>query len=222
MPVDKVGQLCADCFRKIGFVTDPCCRRCGVPFDCDAVSYSLVCDACRAAPPAWRHARAALVYDDNARRLILPLKYNDRQENARVLGFHMVRAGAALLKAADLLVPVPLHRRRLLSRRYNQAALLAYDLSRRSGLPVVPDALQRLRHTSRLADLSPSRRATELEGAVAVRQSRQAAVIGGAVLLIDDVLTSGATAGACATALLDAGALSVDVLVASRVPAPQD
>ena len=223
MQVEKVGQLCAECFRKIGFVTDPCCRHCGIPFDsADAVSASLTCNLCRVVPPAWRHARAALVYDDHARRLILPLKYGDRQENARALGFHMARAGAALLKAANLLVPVPLHRRRLLNRRYNQAALLAYDLGRRTGIAVLPDALQRLRHTSRLAALSPARRAIELAGAVAVRPSRSAVVAGRSVLLIDDVLTSGATAGACAIALLDAGAASVDVLVASRVPAPQD
>jgi len=222
-PVEQAGQLCAGCFGRIGFVTDPCCRRCGRPFDHgEGGTNRRTCAACLARPPAWSRARAALVYDEHARRLILPLKHGDRTENARVLGFHMARAGAALLADADWLVPVPLHRLRLLSRRYNQAALLAQDLSRRTGVPALPDALRRIRPTAMLAELSASRRAAELEGSVEMRESRRGLLAGATVLLIDDVLTSGATAGACAHALLASGASSVDVLVACRVPAPED
>jgi ComF family protein len=222
-PVGQAGQLCAGCFGKIGFVSDPCCLRCGRPFGYGQTDAGRkACAACLADPPAWSRARAAMVYDEHARRLILPLKHGDRTENARVLGFHMARAGAAVLAEADWLVPVPLHRLRLLRRRYNQAALLAQDLSRRSGVPALPDGLRRVRPTAMLADLSASRRAAELEGSIAVREARREQIAGRRILLIDDVLTSGATAGACARALLAGGALGVDVLVACRVPAPGD
>ena len=133
----------------------------------------------------------------------------------------MARAGAALLHDADLLVPVPLHRRRLIARRYNQAALLARALSRRTGLPVLLDGLWRTRATRPLGDLSAAARALQVDGAFALRPARAAAVLGRRVLLIDDVLTSGATSAACTRALLAAGAADVDVLVAARVPDPR-
>lgn len=216
-PVGAVGQLCAACFAGIGFVADPTCTRCGIPFQTGERAHRGACERCLAAPPPWHRARAALVYDDHASRLILPLKHGDRTENAAILGFHMARAGARLLADADLLVPVPLHRWRLLRRRYNQAALLAQDIARRTKRPALADALLRVRHTSMLADLPAAARLEALEGAIAVRRSRICRIAGRRVLLIDDVLTSGATAGACTRALLDAGASSVDVLVASRV-----
>ncbi len=161
------------------------------------------------------------MYDDAARALVLPLKYADRTEIAATLALHMQRAGGELLASAELLVPVPLHRSRLLHRRYNQAALLAASLSRRTGVPSLPDALQRSRATGSLGALSAARRAEVLLGAISVRAHRREAVAGRRVVLVDDVLTSGATAGICTTALLDAGAANVDVLVASRVADPR-
>jgi ComF family protein len=158
-----------------------------------------------------------LRYDDQARRILLPFKYGDRVETARALAPLMARAGATLLREADWLVPVPLHRSRLLSRKYNQAALLARALARLSGRKTLLDALQRVRSTRPLAVMSPARRAAELEGAIRVRASRLQAVQGARVLLIDDVLTSGATARSCVGALLGAGATRVDVLAAARV-----
>jgi ComF family protein len=131
------------------------------------------------------------------------------------------RAGAVLLAEADVLVPVPLHRRRLLQRKYNQAAVLAYAVGRIAARPVLPDALIRTRRTEPLDKKSPEERSTEVRGAFEVRQSRVRRIVGQTVLLIDDVMTSGATANACAAALLDAGALAVDVLVAARVPDPR-
>ncbi|HWA81435.1 MAG TPA: phosphoribosyltransferase family protein, partial [Acetobacteraceae bacterium] len=166
-------------------------------------------------------ARAALLYDAGARRLILPLKHADRTELASVLALHMARAGAALLREAGLLVPVPLHRRRLFARRYNQAALLARALSRRTHVPVLADALVRLRPTAPLGEMSAAERAAEVAEAFALRPLRADAVRGRRVLLIDDVLTSGATANECARTLLAAGAASVDVLAAARVPDPR-
>jgi predicted amidophosphoribosyltransferase len=196
--VDRQGLLCADCFRQTGFISEPFCTRCGVPFGSAALGGAEhLCTACRAEPPVFGRARAALRYDAQGRRLVLPLKHADRTELTAVLAPHMARAGAELLRDADVIVPVPLHRWRLFRRRYNQAALLAKALGRSAGRPCVVDALRRIR---------PSR---------AQRIDQQK------VLLIDDVMTSGATANACARALLAAGAASVDVLVAARVPDPR-
>jgi predicted amidophosphoribosyltransferase len=160
-PVEQQGQLCAACFSRTSFITAPCCTRCGVPFAAADQGGALrLCPACRDAPPVYGEARAALRYDRQARQLILPFKHADRTELARVLAPHMARAGADLLRRAELLVPVPLHRGRLFHRRYNQAALLAAALSRRNGRPVVVDALLRVRPTVPLGDKSAEERAT--------------------------------------------------------------
>lgn len=219
--VDAPGQLCAECFGRTAFITDPCCGRCGAPFeaagqDARYRAAALTCGKCQEQPPPWGRARAALRYDDQTRRIVLPFKYGDRTEIAKALAPHMARAGSALLRGADVLVPVPLHRLRLLSRRYNQAALLAQALSRLSGRPAALDALRRTRATQQLAHMSPKSRDAEVAGAFAVRPRRLARIEGAQVLLIDDVLTSGATAAACARALLAAGAAGVDLLVAAR------
>jgi len=221
-PVTVQGQLCVDCFRLTGFITEPCCTRCGVPFASAAQGGpDRLCPSCRDAPPAFDRARAVLRYDSQARRLLLPLKHADRTEIAWMLVPHMARAGAALLRQADILVPVPLHRRRLFLRRYNQAALLARGLARAARKPCLPDALVRTRATASLGAKSAAARAAEVAGAFAVRASRVARLAGRRVLLIDDVMTSGATANACAVALKQAGASGVDVLVAARVPDPR-
>ena len=221
-PVDAPGQFCAACFGNTAFLTEPLCRRCGVPFETAAQGGpGRLCPACRDHPPPWRQARAALRYDDQARRLLLPFKHGDRTELATVLARHMARAGAALLHGADLLIPVPLHRRRLLARRYNQSALLAGALARLSARPAVLDALIRQRPTPSLDGMGAAARAEALRDAFAVRPRRRQQIDGARVLLIDDVMTSGATAAACARALLAAGALDVDVLAAARVPDPR-
>jgi ComF family protein len=149
---------------------------------------------------------------------VLPLKHADRVELAPVLARYMVRAGAELLAAADLLVPVPLHRRRLFQRRYNQAALLAQAVSRLSGRPALLDGLQRLLATPQLGAMSPGERSATVAGVFAINPVRAARLAGARVLLIDDVMTSGATANACAVVLLRGGAAAVDVLVVARVP----
>ena len=215
-PVAEPGQLCAACFRGLDFITEPVCARCGRPFASQAEA-GAPCVFCVRRPPPWGQARAAFRYDKAARDLILPLKHSDRTDIAETLAQHMHRAGRVLLEQAELLVPVPLHRWRLLHRRYNQAALLAASLARRAGRPSLPDALRRVRSTASLGPLSAAQRTALLEGAIDVRPRLAGAVAGKRILLIDDVLTSGATARACTRALLDAGALCIDVLVASRV-----
>jgi ComF family protein len=216
--VDAPGQLCPDCFRATTVITAPLCLRCGAPFPHRTAFAAVMCDDCAAAPPPWGEARAALTYDSQSRRMLLPFKHADRTELATALARMMARAGSGLLARADLLVPVPLHRFRLLSRRYNQSALLARALSRLSGVPCLPDALRRIRATQSLGTLSSAARDRMLAGAIGPR--RGAALAGRRILLIDDVLTSGATARACTNALLAAGAAGVDVLVAARAGRP--
>jgi ComF family protein len=217
--VEAPRQFCPSCFARTVFITDPSCVACGAALRQD-VGLERICRPCRLAPPPWRQARAALRYDAQARRLVLPLKYHDRVDMADALATMMLRAGAALLREADVLIPVPLHRGRLLSRRYNQAALLASAIGRLADRPTLQDALQRTRATRSLGELSAAARAGMVTGAFAVRPHRADRLAGRRVVLIDDVLTSGATCGACTHVLLDAGARSVDVLVAARVPAP--
>lgn len=215
--VDTAGRFCPACFRRADFIIDPCCRRCGVGFSSiGEAGLARTCADCLDKPPAWRHARAAFSYDDFSRQLILPLKYADRTENAGFLGRHMARAGASLLRDADLLLPVPLHRRRLFTRRYNQAALLARHVGRLAQREIMVDGLVRVRATRSLTSCAADERAGVIAGAIACRPARSEMLKGRRIVLIDDVLTTGSTASACAEVLLQAGAASVDLLVAAR------
>ncbi|MGB3866602.1 MAG: ComF family protein, partial [Xanthobacteraceae bacterium] len=168
-------------------------------------------------PPAFHRARAAVRYDDIARTLVHALKYQDRTDLAPVMGRWMARAGGELLANADLLVPVPLHWRRGWSRRYNQSGALAQVIARHSRATVAGDVLRRIRPTQQQIGLSKIERAANVQGAFAVAPEKAAAVHGRRIVLIDDVLTSGATADACARALLRVKAAQVDVLVFAQV-----
>jgi ComF family protein len=222
VPVHRQQRLCAPCFAGLSFITAPYCQGCGLPFTLAREGGpAQICPSCIARPLAFRRGRAAFLYDDAAQRLILPFKHGDRTELADLLGLLMARAGGPILAEAEILVPVPLHRRRLAARRYNQAALLALDLAKRAGKPCAVDALTRARATAPLGTLSAAARAREVSGAFALRARAARRLEGRTILLVDDVMTSGATLSACARALIAGGAAQVDVLVAARVPDPR-
>ncbi len=214
-PVSGEG-LCPACWAKLSFIAPPYCARLGIPFVYDPGPGLLSMEAI-AAPPAYHRARAAVRYDDVAGTLVHALKYQDRTDLAPAMGRWMARAGAELLHDADTLIPVPLHWKRGWSRRYNQSAALANVIGRQSKIPVRADLLQRTRATHQQVGLSRAERARNMQGAFAVGDDQRASVAGRRLILVDDVLTSGATVDACARALLRAKAASVDVLVFARV-----
>jgi ComF family protein len=220
--VGTAGALCAGCWSRMTVLGPPCCACCGFPFEYgqgDGGSEPL-CGACLRERPAFARARAALRYDDASRGLIIAFKHADRTDAAPALGRWLAHAGAELLADADLVAPVPLHRWRLFRRRYNQAALLASHVARAAGKPLCNDLLIRKRATPTQGRLGAAQRRENVAGAFAVTERRRAELKGRRVLLIDDVLTTGATAGACARALLAGGADSVDLLTLARVVRP--
>ena len=212
--VDMPGRLCADCWSKVGFTVAPYCARCGTPFEIEAENGAL-CAACMRTPPAYRRARAAILYRNVGRDLVLVLKMADRTWIAPALGGWMAGAGAELLRDADLIAPVPLHRWRLLSRRFNQSAMLA-AASRTSGATLMPDLLVRARATKSQARLSAVERRHNVQGAFRLRRRHAELVRDKSILLVDDVITTGAMAEACVKALLGGGAAAVDVLTLAR------
>jgi ComF family protein len=217
-PVEGRG-LCPACWSKLSFITRPYCERLGTPFVYDPGSGILSMEAI-ADPPAYNRARAAVRFDEISRVLVHALKYGDRLDLAPMMGRWIGQAGRELLAEADALVPVPLHWRRLWARRFNQSAMLAAAVSRQTGVPVAADALKRVKPTAQQVGLSRTERAANVQGAFRVPGDGKAAVTGRRLVLIDDVLTSGATVDGCARALLRAGAANVDVLVFARVAEP--
>ena len=211
--------LCQNCWSQIAFIEPPHCPLTGQPFAYDP-GPGTVSAAALARPPAWQSARAAVCFGSVSRRLVHALKYQDRLEVAGLLGRLMARAGSKLLEEADLIVPVPLYRGRLWSRRYNQSALLAAEISALAGVPANMDALRRTRPTRAQVGLNIRERRRNVRDAFALEDGRQLPVLGKRVVLVDDVITTGATAEACAEALLDAGATHVDVLAFALVVNP--
>lgn len=214
--VSDPGTLCGDCWPALTFIAAPYCAVCGEPF-VYAVPGETVCAGCLGRRPRFDRARAVLRYDDASRDLVLKFKHGDRTDAAPVFARWLANAAGELLDGAPVLVPVPLHRARLFARRYNQSSLLAAGLARIAGLGWLPAGLARHRKTRSQGRLSPAERRRNVGGAFAVTAAGEAAVAGRRVLLIDDVLTTGATAEACAGALRRAGADGVDVLTLARV-----
>ncbi|MBT6119732.1 MAG: ComF family protein [Rhodospirillaceae bacterium] len=222
-PVGAPGALCPACWSALAFIAPPLCACCGVPFEFEGqTAHGVLCGACVARAPVFARARSALRYGDGSRSLILRFKHGDRTHAAPAFGRWLARAGAELLADADVILPVPLHWTRLFARRYNQAALLAQALGRESGCPVLVDGLERRRRTPSQARLGRAGRARNVRGAFAVPAARRARIEGRRVLLVDDVLTTGATMEACARSLLSAGATAVDALTLARVVQVED
>lgn len=214
------GALEPELWAKLQFLSDPVCARCGMPFEI-AVDPDQVCAACIAHPPRYNRARAALVYGDVSRELVLGLKYQGRRDGLATLASWMAAAGKPLLDEAELIVPVPLHYLRLVRRGFNQSGWLAAALARSSGVRLSVDALMRTRATPIQGGLSADARRRNVQGAFRVRGSRTGLVRDRRVLLVDDVLTTGATAEACTLALKRAGAVCVDVVTLARVAGPR-
>lgn len=218
--VSDPAALCASCWRELFAIGEPCCARLGTPFAFDE-GEGAVSAAAIAEPPVWNAARAAVAYDDHSASLVHALKYADRHEAALLMQRMMRHAGRLLLAQADLVVPVPLHRRRLWSRRYNQSALLAQPLARGSAKRYFPEALERVKSTPRQVGLSREQRDLNVRRAFAVPDRARPEVLGRRILLIDDVITTGATANACAAVLKKAGAAEVNVLAFALVLEPK-
>jgi ComF family protein len=217
--VDADSSFCAPCWMTLAPVTAPFCEECGTPFE--LAGSGPRCGACIAEPPRYR-ARAAYAYEGAARDVVLALKHGDRLHLAPAMATALRRAAPQAIADPDaVIVPVPLHRWRLWRRGYNQSAELARALAAATRLPLAVDALVRVRATKVSAGLSPKARRRNLAGAFRVPPARRPLVANRPVVLVDDVYTTGATADACARALLRGGAKSVDLVAWARVVRPE-
>lgn len=212
-------SLCPQCWTDIEFISPPFCDRLGLrlPY---ATGEVMISAAAAARPPPYARARAVAHYDGAMRDLIHGFKFRDRQEVRRLFGTWLCRAGDQLIADADLIVPVPLYRLRLLQRRYNQSAILAKEVGRLTGLPVLTRAIRRTKRTAAQVGLTRAQRHANVRGAFEVAAGARKHIEGRRVLLIDDVITTGATAEACTITLLNAGAAEIDVLALAIVADP--
>lgn len=204
--------LCASCWGKACFISAPYCACCGLPFEMEAVEGGI-CLSCARRRPLFEQMRSVFAYDDFSKGMILSFKHGDRCDLAPTLAGMMVRCGQSLFPKVDLIIPVPLHWRRLGERRYNQAALLANEISKQTHIKTCATTLKRVRHTRSQGHLSRMARQRNLQGAFALQKE----VKGRSVLLVDDVLTTGATIVNATDILLKGGAQQVRVLCLARV-----
>ncbi len=211
--VDDTDSFCAECWSKLDFLQGGC-SRCGLPLEATDID---TCGRCLAKPPRLDRIRAAVAYDDISRSVALRLKYGRKVALARTMSRYMLPLVAEPSPRA-LLVPVPLHRSRLWNRGFNQSAIIARELSRRTGLPLAADALRRVRPTPPLKGMNMNQRRRTVAGAF--RANEDADLANREIVLIDDVLTTGSTANACARALKRAGAARVDLISWARVIRP--
>ncbi len=208
-------------WQHLKFIDDPCCTACGFPFEFEQGEEAL-CMRCHAHKPDFDHARAAITYDDNSRKLILDFKHGGRTDGVKFFAAQMLRSGGQILEGADMLIPVPLHQKRLRQRRFNQAALLARSISGLNGIPYQTELLRRTKNTPSQGGQTFSGRRRNVSGAFSVSPEHGDLLKGKHVVLIDDVFTTGSTLSACAKTLKRAGAIRVDALTFMRVVRPQE
>ena len=219
--VDRQGMIAPDAWSKLDFINDPQCTKCGVPFGFEVEGIEgeqgTHCLQCLDYPPPYTSARAALKYDDNSRDLILGFKHADQTHAVLAFMPWLKNAGAEMLVEADALIPVPLHRWRLLKRRYNQSSIIASALSKETAIPVLHEGLLRTRATQTQGHLNFEERRKNVKRAFVVNEKYENDIKGKSLVLIDDVYTTGATVKECAKALKKAGAKAVHILTLARV-----
>ena len=221
--VDRHGLISAEAWGALNFIADPLCVRCGLPFDFDTgeAREGNLCGACLKNPPVYDKARAALIYDDASRDVVLGFKHGDQTQNVPSFMPWLLQAGQGMLEKADYLVPVPLHRWRIFKRRFNQSALMAQYLSKETKIPCLLDALYRTRATETQGHLKPEQRKRNVRNAFAVTPNKKDIIKNKNIILLDDVYTTGSTVSECSKTLLKAGAASVSILTLARVVKPQ-
>lgn len=213
--------VCRGCWSGLAFVADPMCQRCGIGLLAEGTDGKDACGACHSRPPRFDRARAALAYDDASRPLILGFKHGGRLEAAPLFVRWLEVAGRQLVADADVIAPVPLHWRRMLGRRFNQAAELARRLADNADAIYAPDVLRRMRATRSQGGLGAKARQRNMMGAFAINPAWAERLDGARVLLVDDVFTTGATAERASAVLKQSGASAVDVLTVARVERPR-
>jgi ComF family protein len=216
-PVAEEFSLCGSCWRDTHFISGTVCDGCGAQLLGDDEAETALCDDCLTIARPWEQGRAVLKYKDKARRLVLALKNGDRQDLVRPVAKWMQKAAGPILKPDAICVPIPIHRTRLLARRFNQSALLASRFAKITGVQFCPDALLRIRRTPVQDGLGRDERFANVSGAIAPNPARSGVLKGRNIMLIDDVMTSGATFAAATEACHAAGAKHVCVLALARV-----
>jgi ComF family protein len=214
--VDIQGMVTSDFWQQLEFIESPLCLQCGLPFGFEIAGEAL-CAACMEQPPVFDRARSAVIYNDASRKLILGFKYGDKLHSIHTFIPWLLRAGQDLFPSADFIIPVPLHPKRLRMRKFNQSALIAQGLAKKTTALYLPQSLQRRRHTPPQKGLSAKARSKNVQGAFCVPPQRQAQLRDKTVILVDDVYTSGATLNECARALKAGGVAAVYVLTLARV-----
>ena len=209
--------LCGECWRATPFITGLVCNQCGTPLPGQDTGYYETCDDCLTIARPWSQGRAVMLYRDNARHMVLALKHGDRLDLARPAATWLLKSAQALLLPNMLVAPIPLHWLRLIKRRYNQSALLSAAMAKLAHLDHCPDLLIRRRHTPSQEGRSRDARFANLANSLAIHPRRATLATGRHILLIDDVMTSGATFAAAAEACVASGAIGVSVLALARV-----
>lgn len=217
--IEEQGALCPGCWRQTPFIFGLCCDLCGLPLPGQdgPGAAAIICDECMTIARPWEQGRAAMLYDDRARQILLGLKYRDRLDMVPLAAKWLARTAQPLLLPDMLVAPIPLHWLRLLKRRYNQAALLSHALARETGLAHCPDLLTRIRYTGSQDGRGRDERFANLQGAIRPHPRRAHLLCNRHILLVDDVMTVGATFAAATEACLAHGAASVRVIALARV-----